>query len=80
MQAHSATGFCAPLALWEYQARHNGKLPDELSVVSELDNIATSLLAKAEVNKQAMSAVPHELIEYVRVGLIFTLWLMLLSI
>lgn len=43
--------------------------------MTELENIATSLLAKAEVNKQALPAVPRELIEYVKTGLIFTLLL-----
>ncbi|GJE88373.1 ubiquitin-activating enzyme E1-like protein [Phanerochaete sordida] len=51
------------LALWEYQAGHGGLLPDDATAVAELGAAATSLLANAEVNKQALPAVPRELLE-----------------
>ncbi|KIP09716.1 hypothetical protein PHLGIDRAFT_126150 [Phlebiopsis gigantea 11061_1 CR5-6] len=50
-------------AIWEYQARHNGKLPYEGSAAAELEAVASSLLGRAEVNRQALPAVPRELIE-----------------
>lgn len=57
-------GFLYP-ALWEYQARHNGELPDDIAHVAELETLSTALLAKAEVNKQAITTVSHELLECV---------------
>ena len=52
-------------ALWEYEARHNGKLPYAGAAAAELENIASGLLAQAGVNRQALPAVPRELIECV---------------
>ncbi|EKM51963.1 uncharacterized protein PHACADRAFT_150830 [Phanerochaete carnosa HHB-10118-sp] len=51
------------LALWEYQAKHGRQLPDDASTVAELEGIATSLLVNAEVSKQALPAIPRELLE-----------------
>lgn len=50
-------------ALWEFQARHGGQLPNEAPHAAELEQIATALLTKLEVNKQALPAIPRELIE-----------------
>lgn len=54
---------CSP-ALWEYQKVHDGKLPVERDAAPELLSIANSMLAEADVNRQALSAMPAELIEY----------------
>ncbi|KAH8104846.1 hypothetical protein BXZ70DRAFT_922717 [Cristinia sonorae] len=51
------------LASWEYQSRHNGSLPDNLSAAKELGDIAVSLLSKADVNKQALPTIPQDLID-----------------
>ncbi|KZT64617.1 hypothetical protein DAEQUDRAFT_814855 [Daedalea quercina L-15889] len=48
--------------LWEYQARH-GTLPEEAGSASALEEAANSVLAKADVNRQAMPTVPRETIE-----------------
>jgi len=53
------------LALWDFQAKHGGQLPDEASHTSELETLAIALLAKAEVNKQALTTIPRDLIESV---------------
>ncbi|KAI0081590.1 hypothetical protein K474DRAFT_1613323, partial [Panus rudis PR-1116 ss-1] len=50
------------LALWEYQAKH-GRLPDNASQASGLEIIALALLAKAEVNRQALPNIPRDLVE-----------------
>ncbi|EIN12546.1 hypothetical protein PUNSTDRAFT_97317 [Punctularia strigosozonata HHB-11173 SS5] len=48
------------LALWEYQAAHK-TLPDDVSAAAELQTLATSLLAAAQLNTQAKVAIPEEL-------------------
>lgn len=50
-------------ALWDFQARHQGVLPDDANQSSDLESIAIALLAKAEVNKQALATIPRDLIE-----------------
>ena len=42
---------------------HSGVLPDDASVSPELEAIANALLTKAEVNKQVLPAIPHDLVE-----------------
>ncbi|KAF7795363.1 hypothetical protein EIP86_006520 [Pleurotus ostreatoroseus] len=51
------------LALWEFQTRHKGVLPEDSNYAAELEQIATALLTKAEVNRQALPVMPRELIE-----------------
>ncbi|KAI0269874.1 hypothetical protein BC834DRAFT_863729 [Gloeopeniophorella convolvens] len=51
------------IALWEFQSRHQGGLPDDPGHVDELENIANTLITKAEVNKDALPAIPRELVE-----------------
>ncbi|KZT28337.1 hypothetical protein NEOLEDRAFT_1058770 [Neolentinus lepideus HHB14362 ss-1] len=53
----------AILGLWEYQSSHKGALPDGVNCASELQTAANSLLSAADLNKQAISAVPSEIIE-----------------
>ncbi|KAH9925557.1 uncharacterized protein B0H18DRAFT_1008963 [Fomitopsis serialis] len=50
--------------LWEYQARH-GALPNATGAAPALEEAANSVLAKADVNRQAMPTIPHESIEVV---------------
>lgn len=52
------------LALWEYQHIHEGKLPDHIGATSELGQIANSILASSDVNRQVLTSVPPDLIEY----------------
>lgn len=51
------------LALWEYQHKHEGKLPDDVDAASELGQIANSILATSDVNRQVLTSVPLDLIE-----------------
>ncbi|OCH91925.1 hypothetical protein OBBRIDRAFT_791786 [Obba rivulosa] len=51
------------LALWEYQAAHGGALPDDASEVPELKAISDALLANAQVNRQAIPAVPEDVLQ-----------------
>ena len=51
------------IALWEYQARHDGQIPDDVSQAAEIEEIAAVLLAKLEINKQALSTIPRSLVE-----------------
>jgi ubiquitin-like 1-activating enzyme E1 A len=53
------------LALWEYQSVHNGQLPNDITATVELEQIANSLLAGADVNKQAIASVPSDFINSV---------------
>ncbi|TFK52196.1 hypothetical protein OE88DRAFT_1718218 [Heliocybe sulcata] len=53
----------AILGLWEYQSKHQGTLPDDATCAFELQTAANGLLSAAELNKQALSAVPNEVIE-----------------
>jgi len=53
----------AILAIWEYQSLHHGNLPNDIKHASELQAIANSLLANADVNKQVITAMPPDLIE-----------------
>ncbi|THH27759.1 hypothetical protein EUX98_g6428 [Antrodiella citrinella] len=50
-------------ALWEYQSRHGRDLPDSSDAEKELGDLGIALLAKAEVNKQALPSIPSDLIE-----------------
>jgi len=51
------------IALWHYQSLHNGELPNDTVCAAELEKIANSLVAEADVHKQAFTAVSKELIE-----------------
>jgi len=51
------------LALWNYQSLHNGELPNDAACAVELEKIANSLVAEADVHKQAFTAVSKELVE-----------------
>ncbi|KAL4080737.1 hypothetical protein J3A83DRAFT_4202115 [Scleroderma citrinum] len=51
------------LALWEYQKTHDGKLPDGPDATAELLSIANTILSEADVNRQALSTMPSELVE-----------------
>ncbi|TFY61281.1 hypothetical protein EVJ58_g4599, partial [Rhodofomes roseus] len=54
----------AILGLWEYQTRH-GTLPNDAGAVPALEQAANSVLANADVNRQALPSVPRESIEAV---------------
>ena len=62
------TAWARRAALWEYQAKHGGRLPADAAALAELEAAATALLTNAEVNKQALAAVPRELLECVISG------------
>ncbi len=51
------------VALWHYQSLHNGELPNDAACAVELENIANSLIAEADMHKQAITAVSKELVE-----------------
>ncbi|KAI0769836.1 hypothetical protein C8Q74DRAFT_1271476 [Fomes fomentarius] len=51
------------LTVWEYQAVHQGLLPDDEAAVQELEAIANRLISEAEVNKQVLPGIPRELVE-----------------
>ncbi|KAH9969636.1 hypothetical protein BC827DRAFT_1257513 [Russula dissimulans] len=51
------------LALWEFQSVHEGHLPDDSVYTDELETISNTLIARAEVNKEAFPAIPRELVE-----------------
>ncbi|KAI5119190.1 hypothetical protein M0805_004445 [Coniferiporia weirii] len=51
------------LALWEFQARHGGKLPDEDESAPELEKIAGSLFATADVHKRVLKTMPTGLLQ-----------------
>ncbi|KAI9057470.1 hypothetical protein FKP32DRAFT_1598195 [Trametes sanguinea] len=53
----------AVLAVWEYEALHQGALPDDPSAAAELESIANKLIADAQVNRQTLPSMPKELIE-----------------
>lgn len=52
---------CFFSALWEYQSRHGGALPDDSEKADELEAIAAELLSKSGVNRQALPHMPKEL-------------------
>lgn len=51
------------IALWHYQSLHDGELPNDVACAVELEKIANSLIAEADVHKQAITAVPKGLVE-----------------
>ncbi|KAI0304384.1 hypothetical protein B0F90DRAFT_1815720 [Multifurca ochricompacta] len=51
------------LALWEFQDIYQGHLPDDPKYSDELETIANTLIAKAEVNKEVFPAIPRGLVE-----------------
>ncbi|KAI8978844.1 hypothetical protein BD414DRAFT_421743 [Trametes punicea] len=51
------------LAIWEYQAVHQGALPDDPATAAELESIANKLITEAEVNRQTLPSIPRELID-----------------
>jgi hypothetical protein len=52
-------------AIWEYQYRHQGALPDSNCAGPELHAIANELLQAADVNRQALASVSLEITESV---------------
>lgn len=52
-------------AIWEYQSIHQGNLPNDSNQAAELESIANSILSAADIDKQVLSKIPTELIEYV---------------
>ncbi len=49
-------------ALWQFQSLHD-TLPNNLDHLAELETITNQLISAAEVNKQILTSVPHDLIE-----------------
>jgi ubiquitin-like 1-activating enzyme E1 A len=54
-------------AIWEYQGRHGGALPDDATTASELESIADELMKKASVNPDALKVFPRDLAQCVSV-------------
>jgi ubiquitin-like 1-activating enzyme E1 A len=52
-------------AIWEYQSSHQGNLPNDIQHAGELQTVANTLLANADVNKQVITTMPQDLIECV---------------
>jgi len=50
------------LAVWEFQSRHDGVLPDDFEHAAQLESIASTLFTAADVNK-VVKSIPRELIE-----------------
>jgi ubiquitin-like 1-activating enzyme E1 A len=50
-------------ALWEFQSVHQGHLPDDSIYVDELETVSNTLIARADVNKDAFPAMPREVVE-----------------
>lgn len=55
---------CLNAALWEYQSKHGGSLPNDVGSAGEVEGIAAELLSRAGVNKQALSGLSKELTQY----------------
>ncbi|KAI0632488.1 hypothetical protein C8Q77DRAFT_1060503 [Trametes polyzona] len=51
------------LATWEYQAVHQGALPDDPAAAAALEAIANKLISDADVNKQTLPSIPKELMD-----------------
>ena len=51
-------------ALWQYQSLHNDQLPDAVESATELEAIANGLISNADVNKQVLTHIPRDLMEY----------------
>lgn len=49
------------LALWEFQARHGGRLPDEDECAHELGDIASALFSAANINKRVLGSMPKDI-------------------
>ncbi|KAH8114313.1 hypothetical protein DFH11DRAFT_1593779 [Phellopilus nigrolimitatus] len=49
--------------LWEFQARNGGKLPDEAGSASEIEEIAGSLFAEADVHKRVLKSMPKDIFQ-----------------
>lgn len=60
----SSSAQLSEIALWQYQSLHNDQLPSALEAASELEGIANSLIAGADVNKQILTRIPRDIIEY----------------
>lgn len=56
------------IAIWEYQSQ-NGHLPNDIAHTSALQSIANSLISAADVNKQVLTKIPEDLIEYAKLFL-----------
>lgn len=53
----------ALLALWEFESRHQGHLPNNADETEELESISNTLISQAEVNRQAFTGSSKELFE-----------------
>lgn len=51
------------LGIWEYQATHDGVLPDSMDAAPELATFAKSAFDEAAVTPQALASVPSEMTE-----------------
>ena len=52
-------------AIWQFESLH-GALPNSPSQFAELEALANQLILAANVNKQVLSTVPSDTIEYAR--------------
>jgi len=52
----------ALLAVWEYQTRHQGTLPDDESHANELITYADALFSNADINKRVLKEMPTEVV------------------
>jgi len=50
------------LAIWEFQALHNGQQPTNTFDAQELESIANDLISVADVNKQVLPAISQDLV------------------
>jgi ubiquitin-like 1-activating enzyme E1 A len=73
-RSYLTTGCSHVTALWEFQSIRQGHLPDDPIYADELEAIANSLIAKAEVNKEAFPAIPRVVVECVLFNFQFRLY------
>ncbi|KAJ9097320.1 hypothetical protein QFC20_006233 [Naganishia adeliensis] len=52
------------LAVWEYQSRHNGNLPESDEATAELHEIAEKKRVDFGINEKALKAVPEDVISH----------------
>ncbi len=58
-------------AIWQFESSHGG-LPNSANQFAELEAIANQLISAASVNKQVLSTIPPETIEYAQQWLVLT--------
>jgi hypothetical protein len=51
-------------AIWEFESRNNGQLPEQIEQASELQALSNDLIIKAKVNKKFLAESSKELFEY----------------